>query len=91
MRVAFHHIAYQPLAVCNALSMDRLTATVRLAGLKPGAPVMDIGCAYGEVSLQLARAFDARVTAVELDPVMAEGAEARVKAAGLSERLTGWM
>ena len=43
MRVAFHHIAYQPLAVCNALSMDRLTATVRRAGLKPGAAVMDIG------------------------------------------------
>lgn len=88
MRVAFHHIAYQPLAVCNALSMERLEAAVRLAGLKPGATVMDIGCAYGEVSIHLARAFDARVTAVELDPVMAEGAEARVQAAGLSERIS---
>lgn len=88
MRVAFHHIAYQPLAVCNALSMERLEATVRLAGLKPGATVMDIGCAYGEVSIHLARAFDARVTAVELDPIMAEGAEARVQAAGLSERIS---
>lgn len=88
MRVAFHHIAYRPLAVCNALSMERLEATVRRAGLKPGAPVMDIGCAYGEVSIHLARAFDARVTAVELDPVMAEGAEARVQAAGLSDRIS---
>lgn len=88
MRVAFHHIAYRPLAVCNALSMERLEATVRLAGLKPGAAVMDIGCAYGEVSMHLARAFDARVTAVELDPVMAEGAEARIAAAGLSERIS---
>ena len=88
MRVAFHHIAYQPLAVCNALSMERLEATVRRAGLKPGAAVMDIGCAYGEVSIRLARAFDARVTAVELDPVMAEGAEARIMAAGLSDRIT---
>ena len=87
MRVAFHHIAYQPLSVCNALSIDRLEATVRRAGLKPGAAVMDIGCAYGEVSIHLARAMDARVTAVELDPVMAEGAEARVQAAGLSERV----
>lgn len=88
MRVAFHHIAYQPLAVCNALSMERLEATVRRAGLKPGAAVMDIGCAYGEVSIRLARAFDARVTAVELDPVMAEGADARIAAAGLSDRIT---
>lgn len=88
MRVAFHHIAYQPLAVCNALSMERLEATVRRAGLKPGAAVMDIGCAYGEVSIRLARAFDARVTAVELDPVMAEGADARIAAAGLSDRMT---
>ena len=88
MRVAFHHIAYQPLAVCNALSMERLEATVRLAGLRPAAAVMDIGCAYGEVSIHLARAFDARVTAVELDPVMAEGAEARIRATGLSERIS---
>ena len=88
MRVAFHHIAYQPLAVCNALSMERLEATVRRAGLEPGATVMDIGCAYGEVSIHLARAFDARVKAVELDPVMAEGAEARIAGAGLSERIT---
>lgn len=88
MRVAFHHIAYQPLAVCNALSMDRLEATARQAGLEPGAAVMDIGCAYGEVSIHLARAFDAQVTAVELDPVMAEGAEARIRAAGLMDRIS---
>ena len=71
MRVAFHHIAYQRLSVCNALSMERLEATVRRAGLKPGAPVMDTGCAYGEVSIHLARAFEAHVTAVERDPIMA--------------------
>jgi len=88
MRVAFHHIAYQPLAVCNALSMDRLEAMARRAGLKPNAAVMDIGCAYGEVSIHLARAFDAQVTAVELDPVMAEGAEARIQAAGLTDRIS---
>ncbi|MBN9481518.1 MAG: class I SAM-dependent methyltransferase [Bordetella sp.] len=88
MRVAFHHIAYQPLAVCNALSMERLEATAARAGLRPGATAMDIGCAYGEVSMRLARAFDVRVTAVELDPVMAEGAEARIRAAGLTDRIT---
>jgi len=88
MRVAFHHIAYQPLAVCNALSMDRLEAIVRLAGLEPGAPVMDIGCAYGEVSIHLARTFGSQVTAVELDPVMAEGAAARVQTAGLSDQIS---
>lgn len=88
MRVAFHHIAYQPLAVCNALSMARLEATVKRAGLQPDAPVMDIGCAYGEVSIHLARTFEAQVTAVELDPVMAEGAEARIQAAGQSDRIT---
>ncbi len=87
MRVAFHHIAYQPLAVCNALSMARLEATVRRAGLKAEARVLDIGCAYGEVSIHLALTFDARLTAVELDPVMAAGAEARIQTAGLSERI----
>ena len=87
MRVAFHHIAYQPLAVCNALSMARLEATVRRAGLKAEARVLDIGCAYGEVSIHLARTFGSQVTAVELDPVMAAGAEARIQTAGLSERI----
>jgi cyclopropane fatty-acyl-phospholipid synthase-like methyltransferase len=88
MRVAFHHIAYQPLTVCNALSIDRLEATVRQAGLAPDAAVMDIGCAYGEVSIHVARAFDVHVAAIELDPVMADGAEARIRAAGLSDRVT---
>ncbi|MFS0741217.1 class I SAM-dependent methyltransferase [Brevundimonas sp. 3P9-tot-E] len=88
MRVAFHHIAYQPLAICNALSMERLEATAARAGLHPDATVMDIGCAYGEISMRLARVFDARVTAVELDPVMADGAEARIQAAGLADRIT---
>lgn len=87
MRVAFHHIAYRPLAVCNALSMGRLEATAARAGLKPGARVMDIGCAFGEVSIHLARTFGAQVTAVELDPIMAGGAEARIQAASLSDRI----
>ena len=88
MRVAFHHIAYLPLSVCNALSMDRLEAAVRRVALKSGARVMDIGCAYGEASIHLARSFEVAVTAVELDPVMAEGAETRVQAAGLSGRIS---
>lgn len=88
MRIAFHHIAYQPLAVCNALSMTRLEASAARAGLKPGATIMDIGCAYGEVSQRLAQAFDAYVTAVEMDPAMADGAEARIARAGLSDRIT---
>lgn len=88
MRVAFHHIAYEPLAICNALSMERLEASVARAGLRSGAKVMDIGCAYGEVSMRLARVFDARVTAVELDPVMADGAAARIAQAGLLDRIT---
>ncbi|WP_313576832.1 class I SAM-dependent methyltransferase [Brevundimonas sp.] len=88
MRIAFHHIAYQPLAICNALSMERLEAAVARAALKPGATVMDIGCAYGEISMSLARAFNARVTAVELDPAMAAEAEARIQKAGLTDRIT---
>ncbi|WP_409516092.1 MULTISPECIES: SAM-dependent methyltransferase [Brevundimonas] len=88
MRVAFHHIAYQPLAICNALSMERLEATAARAGLNSDATVMDIGCAYGEISMHLARVFGARVTAVELDPIMAEGAAVRIAQAGLMDRIT---
>ncbi|MET4683963.1 SAM-dependent methyltransferase [Brevundimonas faecalis] len=87
MRTAFHHIAYLPLTVCNALSMERLETTARRADLPAGAAVLDIGCAYGEVSIRLAQALDARVVAVERDPVMADGAQKRIAAAGLEDRI----
>lgn len=87
MRVAFHHIAYRPLTICNALSTGRLDAVVARAALRPGARVLDIGCAYGGVSAHLARTLDVQVTAVELDPVMAEGARARIEAEDLGDRV----
>lgn len=87
MRVAFHHIAYRTLQVCNALSLERLERAIAGAGLPPSFRILDIGCAYGEVSIHLARVFGARATAVELDPVMADGAEARIAAAGLSDQI----
>ena len=37
MRVAFHHIAYQPLAICNALSMERLEAAEGLRARRGSA------------------------------------------------------
>lgn len=65
--------------------MERLETTARRADLPAGAAVLDIGCAYGEVSIRLAQALDARVVAVERDPAMADGAQERIAAAGLEE------
>lgn len=88
MRTAFHHIAYQPLDICNALSWSSLEAALRQAGLQAGRRLLDIGCGYGQASIRVAQSFDAvAVTAVEMDPVMAEGARSRIAQAGLEPRI----
>lgn len=82
MRMSFHRIAYEALEVCNALEMTAVEAAVARADLPAGARALDIGCGNAAVSIRLAQRFGLDVTAVELDPVMADLAEARIAASG---------
>lgn len=88
MRMSFHRIAYEALEVCNALEMATVDDAVARAGLPAGARALDIGCGNASVSIRLADKFGLAVTAVELDPAMADLAEARIAASGAASRVT---
>lgn len=88
MRMTFHRIAYEALDVCNAVEMATLDAAVDLAGLPPGARVLDIGAGNGAVAIRLAERCGLVVDTVELDPSMARLARTRIAASPARDRLT---
>ncbi|GAB4363415.1 MAG: class I SAM-dependent methyltransferase [Kiloniellaceae bacterium] len=62
---------------------------IALAGLSPSQPlrIADIGCGTGASTLQLARALNARIAAVDFLPDFIAVLEARAAAEGLSGRI----
>jgi ubiquinone/menaquinone biosynthesis C-methylase UbiE len=68
---------------------DQTRKAVDLAGLSPSEPlkIADIGCGTGASTLQLARALNTRITAVDFSPDFLEVLEADAEEAGLSERI----
>ncbi len=62
-----------------------------LAGMKPpaGGTVLEIGCGTGRNLILAARRYpDARLYGFDISPMMLETAEANIKRAGLSDRIT---
>jgi len=55
--------------------------------LRPNQRVLDIGCGWGGLALQIARAFDVRVTGITLSRQQLEAARKRAAASGLSDRV----
>lgn len=88
MRVSFNRIAYEALDVCNGVEMATIEAAVQLTGLRPGARAVDVGTGNAAVAIRLAQRFGLMVTAVELDPVMADLARTRIAAARVGERVS---
>lgn len=64
-------------------SDERVDEALRLAGLRPGERLLDLGCGDGRVLLRAAEAFGAEVSGVELDPGLAATARQRLAAAGV--------
>src|SRR5262249_41088617 len=60
----------------------------RLADLRPGERVLEVGCGVGTTAMEIARRFDSQVTAVDIDTVMLDRARANVRAAGLDARVS---
>src|SRR5260221_4872474 len=56
--------------------------------LQPGQHVLDIGCGWGGLGLYLAKIADVKVTRVTLSKEQHDVAQARVKAAGMTDRVT---
>ena len=88
MPIAFNHIAYEPLEVCNALSMEAVERAVETTGLRPGDRALDIGTGNAAVAVRLAERFEMKVEAVERDPQMAELAARRIAASPAAGRVT---
>jgi SAM-dependent methyltransferase len=61
---------------------------LRALDLRPAATVLEIGCATGDLTLELARRFDAasRITALELSPPLAARAETKLGANPIAAR-----
>ena len=63
-------------------SDERVDEALRLAELRPGEGLLDLGCGDGRVLLRAAEAYGADVRGVELDPGLAATARERLAAAG---------
>jgi SAM-dependent methyltransferase len=59
-----------------------IARVIDLVGLKPGDPIMDLGCGPGLLAIPFARA-GMRVTAVDPEPAMLEAAAAAARDAGV--------
>ena len=66
-----------------ATTDERIDEALRLAGLRAGERLLDLGCGDGRVLLRAAESFGAEVTGVELDPDLAETARFVLEAAGV--------
>ena len=66
-----------------ATSDERIDEALRLAGLRPGERLLDLGCGDGRVLSRAAEAFGAEVSGVELDPALAVTARELLAAAGI--------
>ena len=86
--VNYHCLAYAELDICNPLDMATIDAAVTRTGLRPGARALDIGTGNGSIAVRLAERFGLDVTAVELDPAMADIARGRITASPAADRIS---
>ena len=60
----------------------------RRAGFQPDQQVLDVGCGVGTSAISIARQFGAKVTAVDISPIMLARARSNVQHAGLVGQVT---
>jgi SAM-dependent methyltransferase len=66
-------------------STDQL---IRMGGFAPGQKVLDVGCGVATTAIELAKRHRAKVTAVDISPLMLERATNNVRRAGLGAEVT---
>lgn len=87
MSMTFPRIAYEALDVCNGVTMAAIETAVARAGLAARAEALDVGAGNAAVAIRLAETFGLRVTAIEMDPGMADLARARIAEASVGDRV----
>ena len=63
-------------------------ALLRRAQITEQAQVLDVGCGVATTAIEIAHRHGARVTAVDISPLMLERAEANARAAGVADLVT---
>lgn len=86
--MSFQRIGYEVREVCNGVELETLEGAVARTGLGQGATAIDIGTGNATVAIHLARRFGLTVTAIEMDPAMAELARSRIETAGAGVRVS---
>ena len=71
----------------DAAQEAKLDLVARKIGLKRGMRVLDIGCGWGGLALELARTFDVEVLGISLSKEQVSVANQRAEAAGLNDRV----
>ena len=60
---------------------------LRLANVKPGDVVYDLGCGDGRIVIAAAQQFDARGVCIDIDPERIAESEENARAAGVRDRI----
>ncbi|HUF80111.1 MAG TPA: methyltransferase domain-containing protein [Burkholderiales bacterium] len=66
---------------------DVAQAMLRLAGVKAGDSVYDLGCGDGRIVIAAARQFDARGVCVDIDPQRIAESRENAREAGVADRI----
>jgi cyclopropane fatty-acyl-phospholipid synthase-like methyltransferase len=82
--LALPALAGQPWVPANE---QRIHGALKLAALKPGEMLYDLGSGDGRVLIAAARDFGAKGVGVELSPLLCLAAWIKVRAAGASEQV----
>lgn len=77
----------RPDATLREASEAKIDRACRKLGLRPGLHLLEIGTGWGELAIRAARDFGCRVTTTTLSREQHAFATARVRAAGLSDRV----
>jgi len=81
---AYFEHGNEDLATAQRKKIDHILTKIRL---QPGQTLLDIGCGWGALVLRAAQKFGARCVGITLSQNQFDLATARVKAAGLSDRI----
>ncbi|MCB0324051.1 MAG: DUF1365 family protein [Bdellovibrionales bacterium] len=77
----------EPNEALEAAQRRKVQQMIAYANLQPDDHVLEIGCGWGGLALQAAQTVGCRVTGITLSKEQLEWATARVKEAGLSDRV----
>jgi ubiquinone/menaquinone biosynthesis C-methylase UbiE len=77
----------EPEAPFVPTSQEVVEAMLRVAGVKPGDVVYDLGCGDGRIVITAAQKFGARGVGIDIDPERIEDANANAQRAGVEQRV----